>query len=130
MKKFIAILMSAVILLTSVISVSMFSVSAEEQNLDDIVLPYWENEFGDEIQLFASAEKIPSNITKDNFTLVKNTTKLPLTSLFAYNLPEGKETMNPAYSVSETIDPNNIKGAIFYVESDLTVSFLHSPETL
>ena len=123
MKKLIAILCAAAVLATSLFGALVFTAVAEEtvtpvaETGDDIKLAYWEDEFGNEIQLWpGSLIGVPSNITSDNFSLVKNTTKLPLTSLFSYSIPEGKTSAGPSLKMSETIDPSAVKGAIFYVE--------------
>ena len=123
MKKLIAILCAVAVLATSLFGALVFTAVAEEtvtpvaETGDDIKLAYWEDEFGNEIQLWpGSLIGVPSNITSDNFSLVKNTTKLPLTSLFSYSIPEGKTSAGPSLKMSETIDPSAVKGAIFYVE--------------
>lgn len=89
---------------------------AEEEDKNLAKLPFWEDENGDPTNLHGTAEKIPANITSHNFKLTENTSGLPLTSLFSYTLPEGKETMNAYIGFSETVSPDVVKGAIFYVE--------------
>ncbi len=94
----------------------LIDLAAEEENKNIAKLPYWENENGDPINLPATADKIPANITSHNFKLTENTSHLPLTSLFSYTLPEGKETMNAYIGFSERISTDVVKGAVFYVE--------------
>lgn len=117
MKKYLAILLSVVLLLTSVLSVSMLTVSAEgEAELtDNVKLAYWEDEFGNEIQLFPGMD-IPDNVAWSNWTLTENTTKLPLTSLMKLTMPEGKKTIADEIKLSEVIDPNEYSGMVVYVE--------------
>lgn len=101
--------------------------AAKEENKNYAELPYWEDENGYPVELHGTADKIPSNITKDNFSLTANTSKLPLTSLFSYTLPEGKDKTNGYIKLSETISTDTVKGAIFYVEIPdfKTVSYAH-----
>ena len=119
MKKYLAILLSVVLLLTSIISTSMFSVAAEETAgdeplADNVKLPYWEDEFGNEVQYWPGMDA-PSNF-EPGFSFVENTTKLPLTSLMKYTMPEGVADATPGYKLSEEIRPEDYAGSIFYIE--------------
>ncbi|MBO7217609.1 MAG: hypothetical protein J6V50_02810, partial [Clostridia bacterium] len=87
MKKLLAILLSAVLLFTSVLSASMFTVSAEdavEPLTDTVVLPKFKDADGYEINLPNTTEKVPGSIAvHPNISVVKNTSKLPFQSLFS-----------------------------------------------
>ena len=116
MKKLIAIILSAVLLFTSIVSASMFTVSAEgeatEPLTDTAVMPVLVDEKGNEILLPHTSESIPTSVMSGKgAALVKNNTKLPFSTLFQYDVDGGTKSTTLSIKGDE-----KGKGAIVYVE--------------
>ncbi len=132
MKKLLSIFTAVVLIVTTVFSVSMFTVSATEGQtslVDNVRLNNWVDEMGRRVNLIAGDNNtVPSNIATANVTLTENVTKLPLTSLFEMRAPSDASDAT-AIKLPETIDPSEVKGAIFYVEIPDFGTVSHSYET-
>ncbi len=124
MKKFIAILMSAVILLTSVLSVSMITVAAEDNSepetlTDTVVMPKFVDSVGDEYYLYHTAKIIPDSVADGSNALTisgaKNTAKLPFTSLVS--ISEGNDKTSSANIYTKRAAAGDYAGFMFYVDA-------------
>lgn len=116
MKKLIAILVSAVLLVTSIFSVSMFTVSAEGETstTDDVIIPGFVDGNGDLINLLPTIKYMPNSVSTHAGTkVVANTSKLPLPSLFSVAAQKASDLTTINFEPTCT---EGTSGYMFYVE--------------
>ncbi len=125
MKKFVAILLSATLLFTSVLSVSMFTATAENSGevsdtlTDTVVMPKYIDSVGDEIYLYHTADPIPASVMTHNAALTvklaRNTAKLPITALF--EISGGNQSIANMSIKTKPVKVGEHAGFMFYVEA-------------
>lgn len=123
MKKSVAIILSAILLLTSVFTASVFSAAAENGETgileDTVIMPKYVDSVGDEIYLYHTAKSFPNSVMTHNAALtvnaVKNSAKLPFTALF--EVSGGNEKTAGMSIRTKSVSVGENAGFMFYVEA-------------
>lgn len=122
MKRMVAILLSAVLLIATLLSVSAFTVSAEGESetlADTVVMPQFVDSAGSDFYLYHTAKKLPSSVMTHNTALSveasKNTSKLPFTALF--EISGGDEKTAGMTIKTKPLRVGDYAGFMFYVEA-------------
>ena len=122
MKKLLAIFLSFVLLLTSVLTASSFSVVAENSSeilSDTVVMPKFVDSVGDEYYLYHTAKKLPDSVAAGSAALTfggaKNTAKLPFTSLVS--ISGGNEKTSSANVYTKPAVAGDYAGFMFYIDA-------------